>query len=137
MRIKELSQRSGMAASAIRFYEDEGLLPPVRRSDNGYRSYGGDHVERLRFIQRCRSLDMSLEDIRRMTGLLFHNDEADPDEVHDIVEEKLAVVDQRIAELNLMRGELLSLLDRCHHGHHHAAGEVCGMVDALRHETQN
>ena len=122
MRIKELSQLSGMAASAIRFYEDEGLLPPVRRSDNGYRSYGNDHVERLRFIQRCRSLDMSLED---------------PDEVHDIVEEQLAVVDQRIAELNLMRGELLSLLDRCHHGHHHAAGEVCGMVDALRHETQN
>ena len=136
MRIKELSQLSGMAASAIRFYEDEGLLPPVRRTDNGYRTYGNDHVERLRFIQRCRSLDMSLEDIRRMTGLLFHNDEADPDEVHDIVEEQLAVVDQRIAELNLMRGELLSLLDRCHHGHH-AAGEVCGMVDALRHETQN
>ena len=136
MRIKELSQLSGMAASAIRFYEDEGLLPPVRRSDNGYRSYGNDHVERLRFIQRCRSLDMSLEDIRRMTGLLFHNDEADPDEVHDIVEEQLAVVDQRIAELNLMRGELLSLLDRCHHGHHHASGEVCGVVDALRRETQ-
>ena len=112
MRIKELSQLSGMAASAIRFYEDEGLLPPVRRTDNGYRTYGNDHVERLRFIQRCRSLDMSLE-------------------------EQLAVVDQRIAELNLMRGELLSLLDRCHHGHHHAAGEVCGMVDALRHETQN
>ena len=80
MRIKELSQLSGMAASAIRFYEDEGLLPPVRRSDNGYRSYGNDHVERLRFIQRCRSLDMSLEDIRRMTGLLFQNLEADPDE---------------------------------------------------------
>lgn len=137
MRIKELSQLSGMAASAIRFYEDEGLLPPVRRSDNGYRSYGNDHVERLRFIQRCRSLDMSLEDIRRMTGLLFQNLEADPDEVHDIVEEQLAVVDRRIAELNLMRGELLSLLDRCHHGHHHVSGEVCGVVDALRHETQN
>lgn len=136
MRIKELSQLSGMAASAIRFYEDEGLLPPVRRSDNGYRSYGNDHVERLRFIQRCRSLDMSLEDIRRMTGLLFQNVEADPDEVHDIVEEQLAVVDRRIAELNLMRGELLSLLDRCHHGHHHASGEVCGVVDALRRETQ-
>ena len=135
MRIKELSQLSGLAASAIRFYEDEGLLPPVRRTDNGYRTYGNDHVERLRFIQRCRSLDMSLEDIRRMTGLLFQKFEADPDEVHDIVEEQLAVVDRRIAELNLMRDELLALLGRCHHGHHHASGEVCGVVDALRHES--
>lgn len=135
MRIKELSQLSGMAASAIRFYEDEGLLPPVRRTDNGYRTYGNDHVERLRFIQRCRSLDMSLEDIRRMTGLLFQKFEADPDEVHDIVEEQLAVVDRRIAELNLMRDELLALLGRCHHGHRHASGEVCGVVDALRHES--
>ena len=92
-------------------------------------------MERLRFIQRCRSLDMSLEDIRRMTGLLFQKFEADPDEVHDIVEEQLAVVDRRIAELNLMRDELLALLDRCHHGHHHASGEVCGVVDALRHES--
>lgn len=135
MRIKELSEKSGMAASAIRFYEEEGLLPPVRRSENGYRFYGRDHVDRLRFIRRCRSLDMSLEDIRKMTGLLFRTVEVDSDEVHDIVEEQLAVVDRRLAELTLMREELLSLLGRCHHRHHHVAGEVCGMVDALRHET--
>ena len=40
MKIGELSQRTGMATSAIRFYESSGLLPAAERGANGYRQYG-------------------------------------------------------------------------------------------------
>ena len=132
MLIKDLAAKVGLAPSAIRYYEEAGLLPRVRRSANGYRAYGSDHLERLRFIGRCRSLDMSLEDIRAMTKLLFEDDGADPDKVHAIVEEQLAEVDRRLAELREMREQLLDLTTRCRHHHHHAEGEVCEMVSALR-----
>ena len=47
MRIKELSQATGVDVETIRFYEKERLLPAPARSDNGYRDYAGPHLERL------------------------------------------------------------------------------------------
>jgi DNA-binding transcriptional MerR regulator len=39
--IGELSRRSGIPVKTLRFYSDEGLLPPTERSGSGYRLYGG------------------------------------------------------------------------------------------------
>jgi MerR family copper efflux transcriptional regulator len=64
MRIGELSRKSGMAASAIRFYEEQGLLPPPLRAANGYRHYGGEVVQQLQRIQLAKNLGFSLETIR-------------------------------------------------------------------------
>lgn len=64
MKIGELAARTGMAASAIRFYEQSGLLPPARRGANGYRIYDEAAEERLRQIQLAQRLGFSLEDMR-------------------------------------------------------------------------
>ena len=61
MKIGELAQRAGVAASAIRYYEQLGLLPKPVRGVNGYRVYSDSALERLHLIQigqnlgfRCR-----------------------------------------------------------------------------------
>ncbi|MEU4362229.1 MerR family transcriptional regulator [Promicromonospora sp. NPDC023987] len=65
IRIGELSRRSGVPASTLRYYEAEGLLP-ADRAGNGYRIYGPDAVDRLAFIAQAKHLDLSLPAIREL-----------------------------------------------------------------------
>ena len=69
MKIGELAKLTDCQVETIRYYEREGLLPEPARSDGNYRLYTQAHVERLTFIRNCRSLDMTLEEIRSLLGL--------------------------------------------------------------------
>ena len=61
-RISQLAERAGVKPTALRFYERVGLLPS-RRSDSGYRLYGDEAVERLRFISSGKHLGLPLFDV--------------------------------------------------------------------------
>jgi DNA-binding transcriptional MerR regulator len=60
MQIRELSQRTGLPAKTIRYYEEIGLLPPPKRLDNSYRDYSEADVARTRLVAGARRLDLSL-----------------------------------------------------------------------------
>ena len=64
MKIGELAKATGTQTETIRYYEREQLLPTAKRTESNYRVYDGSHVERLAFIRHCRSLDMTLDEIR-------------------------------------------------------------------------
>ena len=64
MKIGELAAATGLAPSAIRFYEQSGLLPEAQRAPNGYRSYSPDAVDRLRYIQLAQALGFTLDTLR-------------------------------------------------------------------------
>src|SRR3546814_4748472 len=64
--IGELAKRTESTVETIRYDEKEGLLPEPSRSDGNYRLYGEEHIERLRFIRHCRTLDMALDDVRTL-----------------------------------------------------------------------
>ena len=66
MTIGELAKRVGLRTSAIRYYEQVGLLEPASRSHSGQRRYSVATVKRLRFIQTARSLGFSLAEIREL-----------------------------------------------------------------------
>lgn len=66
MRIGELAGISGVAASTLRFYESNGLLPAPRRAGNGYRDYPQDTLERIGMIRLAQSLGFNLEQIRKV-----------------------------------------------------------------------
>ncbi|MER5989309.1 MULTISPECIES: MerR family transcriptional regulator [unclassified Streptomyces] len=53
MRIGELSRRTGVSPRLLRYYEEQGLLDPVREEGNGYRSYPDNAV---RCVQQIRGL---------------------------------------------------------------------------------
>lgn len=69
MKIGELAERVGMAASAIRYYEQQGLLPKAVRGVNGYRVYSESALERLHLIQIGQNLGFSLQAIRGVLAL--------------------------------------------------------------------
>lgn len=127
MRIGELAQASGTPVETIRFYEREGLLPSPGRTEGNYRIYAGAHAERLAFIRQCRSLDMTLDEVR---VLLRFKDmpNADCGEVNELLDEHVGHVAQRIRELRVLEKELRTLRSQC--AAPHAAAD-CGILQGI------
>ena len=112
MNIGDASERSGLPAKTIRYYEDIRLLKPAR-GGNGYRDYSNEDVHRLRFLQRSRSLGFSVEECRQLLSL--YGDKArESGDVKAIAEAKLAEIDRKITELQGLRKTLQHLVHHCH-----------------------
>ena len=105
LQIGELAKRTGCLVETIRYYEREALLPDPVRSKGNYRLFSGIHVERLRFIRHCRSLDMTLREIR---VLLRFRDTPDENcsEVNALLDKHIEHVSERISKLKLLQDEL-------------------------------
>jgi Cu(I)-responsive transcriptional regulator len=112
MNIGHASERSGLPAKTIRYYEDIGLIKPVR-GENGYRDYSSQDVHRLRFLQRSRGLGFSVEECRQLLSL-YGDSGRESAEVKAIAESKLAEIDRKIAELMGLRATLGHLVEACH-----------------------
>ncbi|HUM68447.1 MAG TPA: heavy metal-responsive transcriptional regulator [Chloroflexota bacterium] len=108
MEIRELEARTGVTAKTIRYYEQEGVLPPPRRKPNGYREYDVSDVERLKFVVGARQLDFSLDDIAEILALRDRRD-APCRFVLDLLEQKAQEVSLRIEELRKLEMDLRQL----------------------------
>ena len=69
LKIGEIAKQTDVGISTIRYYESLGLLIPIERSDNGYRYYDEESVERLQFIRKAQSLHFSLAEIHQVLGV--------------------------------------------------------------------
>ncbi len=103
--IGQLARRAGLRTSALRYYEEQGLLIPVRRTQAGYRLYDARAEQTLRFIQRAQRLGFSLTDIG---ALLESSDENDlrNETVVAIAERRLLDIERRLTELLVLRREM-------------------------------
>jgi len=63
MTVKGLATRAGVTSDAVRYYVRLGLLHPARDPENGYRLFTGRDIDRLRFINRAKSLGFTLAEI--------------------------------------------------------------------------
>jgi DNA-binding transcriptional MerR regulator len=108
--IGELSQKTGVSAKTIRYYEEIGLLPPTRRADNGYRIYGEADVEQLAFIKSARALDFMLDDVAE---ILAFKERGEPpcSYVLALMAQQVDAVSERIRQLEKLRAELAQLLE--------------------------
>ncbi|MNG83070.1 MerR family DNA-binding transcriptional regulator [Serratia plymuthica] len=106
MKIGELAERSGIAASAIRYYEQQGLLPKAVRGANGYRLYGQASLERLHLIQLGQSLGFTLETMGNLLALEGVG-VAYEDSLTQNIEARLAEIDRVMATLSAQRESLL------------------------------
>jgi DNA-binding transcriptional MerR regulator len=110
MRIGELAHRSGLAPSALRYYEQLGLLP-AQRTASGYRSYGQDGLDRLAFIRSAQAVGLTLAEVGQVLGIRDAG-EAPCQVVTDLIERRHAEVLARIAELQALERELADLQER-------------------------
>ena len=112
MKIGELANLTGVQVETIRHYEREGLLPHTKRSEGNYRVYDESHGQRLSFIRHCRSLDMTLDEIRFL--LRFRDaPTGNCGEVNALLDEHIGHVAQRIKELRQLEKQLKALRELC------------------------
>ena len=113
MKIGELAAATGLAPSAIRFYEQSGLLPAAQRSANGYRTYSADAVDRLRYIQLAQALGFTLDTLR--AGLVDRGTRTQTemhDEMLQRLDARLVEVDHMLTTLRTQRKDLLTVRER-------------------------
>lgn len=128
MKIGELARLAHCSAQTIRFYEQSGLLPEPGRTHANYRHYHTGHLERLRFIRNCRSLDMTHDEIRALLGFIDEpRDNCAP--VNDLLDEHIDHVNVRLMELERLRTQLVELRQSCRHAQ---AVPSCGIIRSLR-----
>jgi Hg(II)-responsive transcriptional regulator len=123
--IGTLAKRAGVSIDTVRYYERGGLLAPKTRLASGYRRYSELEVARLRFIRRAQALGFTLKEVRELLALSKQRDVA---RVKRTAQEKLHDVEQRIADLERVRGGLANLIAACP-GHGRAAD--CPILQAL------
>jgi DNA-binding transcriptional MerR regulator len=111
MRIGELASRSGLAPSAVRYYEQLGLLAEPERTVSGYRSYADDTLDRLTFIRSAQAVGLSLAEVGQVLGVRDAG-EAPCRVVTELIDHRYADVRARIAELQALEQELARLQKR-------------------------
>ena len=102
--IGELSRRSGVPVRTIRFWSDEGLVPPSDRSRSGYRRYDAVAVARLDLVRTLRELGMGLDDVREVLSRRRGVDEVASAHVRAIDEQIRSLRTQRAVCTLLARG---------------------------------
>lgn len=132
MNIGQASERSGLPVKTIRYYEEIGLVRPAR-SENGYREFLDQDLQRLKFLQRSRSLGFSIEECRELLSLYEDRNRASAD-VKEITRAKITEIDRKIAELKSLKKVLTDLSKACHGDNR----PDCPIIDDLAgcHETR-
>ncbi len=113
MNIGEVSEKSGLPAKTIRYYESIGLIAEAHRSTSGYRIYTASDVAALRFVQRSRRLGFSVNDVANLLAL-WRDQQRSSDEVKKLAVQQISRIEQRIRELEGIREVLFDLTERCH-----------------------
>lgn len=126
MNIGEVARLSGVSAKMIRHYEAIGLLPPARRSGAGYRSYGSNDTNTLKFIRAARDLGFGLETIRELLSL-WQDRGRESRDVKELALKHISALKAKVAELNSMINTLHTLASHCHGDHR----PDCPILDGL------
>jgi DNA-binding transcriptional MerR regulator len=111
MRIGELARQSGIPATALRYYEQLGLLPEPARTESGYRIYAEDAVDRLGFIRAAQAVGLTLAEVLQVLGVRDAG-EAPCRVLTDLIDHRHAEVKGKIADLRRLERELTALRAR-------------------------
>jgi len=111
MNISQVATASGLPAKTIRYYEEIGLIRPMR-GENGYRAFRDSDLHKLAFLGRARSLGFSIEECRALLALYEDRDRASGD-VKALAVGHLAQIRAKIAELHAMEATLADLVESC------------------------
>lgn len=117
--ISEVARVFGLRTSAIRYYEQIGILPPPLRK-NGQRCYDKSVLYRLAVVQRGREMGFTLDEIRELF-FGFEPGTSPPKRWHQLSKRKIAELRNRMKRLKMME-TLLKRMEKCHCG----ALEECG-----------
>ena len=107
-----LAERTGFNVSALRYYEEVGLIPPAMRRPSGHRVYDEKVQEVLTLVRHCRDLGFSIEETRALVTLST-SEESDCVEARDIAQLHLDTVRSKLKELQSLERSLKKFVQAC------------------------
>ena len=109
---KAAASAAGIGPETLRFYEQQGLLPGLKRTASGYRLYNRHHLARLRFIKRAQELGFSLREVKDLLALT-ESPRGTPARVRALAREKALSVREKIRDLQAIEATLGRLVRQC------------------------
>ena len=137
--IGELSDRVGVSAHTIRYYERLRLLEPSKRTESGYRIYGREDEERLCFVQKAKRFGLSLDEIKQLITIRTKGTPPCAS-LKTMVKQHLDDLDCQIAEMISLRRELASRYEEIERSLPDAStfateeiyqGKICGLIESI------
>lgn len=110
--IGEAAKLTGVSAKMIRHYEKIAVLKKASRTDSGYRLYNQGQIQQLGFIRQARDLGFSIAEIQSLLKFWLDTDRESRN-VKQLALKHLTDIDNKISELEKMRGVLQQLADQC------------------------
>ena len=130
LQIGTVAVRSGLTVDTIRFYEKQGLVAKPHRSSGGFRLYSEDDLDRLSFVSRAQALGFSLVEIRELLLLRDAGSET-CSHVHDLLNQKVIAIQQKIADLRKLERQLKDARKRCDQELAKECTGSCPVVDEI------
>lgn len=127
MKIGQLSKQAGCKPETIRFYENQQVLLPPRRTRSGYRDYDQAHLDELLFVRQCRALGLPLEETRELLQLR-RDPELGCDEANRLLDRRLEQVREQIRLLKQLTQLLQKVRGQCGRS---APSKDCGILKSL------
>ena len=127
MNIKDVAARAGLPAKTIRYYEEIGLIRPLRQA-NGYRAFRDSDLHKLAFLGRARSLGFTIEECHTLMALYEDQHRASAD-VKALAEDHLSRIGAKIAALEAMQRTLSELVAACAGDHRPDCPILTGLAD--------
>ena len=126
-RISEAAREAGFSASALRFYEQQGIVVP-ERAENGYRRYDERSIGSLRFIARAKRLGLTLDETAELLALLDDDDCAPvQSRMRSMVKARIDEAQDQVADLVAFTAELQRVASRLGtHTPHGPCDDGCG-----------
>lgn len=125
--IGKVAKSAGLGIETVRFYEREGLIKPLARTESNYRLYADDGIVRLRFIKRAKTLGFTLREIKELL-LLRADPDATKGDIKEQIEKKIGDIKNRIRDLRKIQ-KTLETLDSCCDGD--GSVDECPILAAL------
>lgn len=108
MQIGEVARKTGLATSAIRFYEERGLVPEPERTASGYRDYDAGVVDRLQFIRAGQAIGLTLSELDEVLTIRDLG-QTPCQHVTELLDDRISDVDERIRDLRSLRKDLVGV----------------------------
>lgn len=109
LRSSELAELAGVSTDTLRHYERKGLIPAPRRSQNGYREYTAQTLDRVRLVRRALAVGFTLEELARILRLRDKGG-APCRKVRALTAIKLEQVETQLKQMNALKDELRGIL---------------------------
>jgi MerR family mercuric resistance operon transcriptional regulator len=125
--IGRLAQECGVSVETVRYYQRRKLLAVPTRRARGFRYYGSEALERLRFIRRAQAVGLSLEDIRDLLGL---DRKRACGTTRALAAQRLEIIETKLKDLTVLRNVLAALIHECDEN----GGASCPILTRLSRE---